>query len=249
MRIAVGIPCWEDYDLILETLRSVQPLEPAVIIVADGWIRGVGEDPWLAGLQPVARREQRLRILEASGRPPLRYLSIPIWRSQSEKRTVILEEARAGRCDWLLQIDADEQLHNGELLRPMLEQAPAWSSCFPIPFEWAPGEWHGTLWKCVKVAAWRRWVAASDLLETIDGDVYQVCTPGNRAPHVAELDDADLRRGLPWISHHADERPVGRRQLRVGELEHDLEPLPANPPRPAYPTLDARPLEQVSSPA
>lgn len=240
MRLAVGIPVWQDYDLILATLRSVQPLKPDVIIVADGWTKGMIPPAGLE-LDALAKRAERLRILEAAGTPPLRYLAIPIWRSQSEKRTVILEEARAGGCDWLLQIDADEQLHNGELLRPMLEKAPAWASCFPVPFEWAPGEWYGTLWKCVRVAAWRRWVAACDLLETMAGDVYQVVTPDNRAPHAAELADADLRRGLPWISHHADERPAGRRQIRVGELEHDLEPLPGDAPRPAYPTLDAVP--------
>ena len=248
MRVAVGIPAWQDYELILQTIRSVHALEPDVIIVADGWIRDVVNPAGgVAGLPATAGRDERLRALAVTpDKVPCRWISIDVWRSQSEKRTVLLDEARLAGCDWLLQIDADEQLHNGELLRPMLAAAGD-ADVFPVPFEYAPGEWHGTLWKCVRVAAWRRWVAASDLLEHVDGTVYQVCTDGNRAPHVAELDDADLRRGLPWSSHHADERPAGRRAIRLGELEHVLEPLPANPPRPAYPTLDARPLERLLS--
>lgn len=250
MRIAVGIPVWQDYDLILRTLRSLRPLEPDLIIVADGWIRDVVNPAGgVAGLPATATRDERMRAIALTGPPPCRWISIDVWRSQSEKRTVLLDEARICDCDWLLQIDADEQLHNGELLRPMLEHVDERFGVFPVPFEYAPGEWYGTLWKCVRVAAWRRWLAASDLLEDWNGDAWQVVTDGNRAPHAAELVDADLRRGLPWISHHADERPAGRRAIRLGDLEHVLEPLPTDPPRPAYPTLDARPLEQVSSPA
>lgn len=250
MKLAVGIPAWADLELAVETIASVRDVAD-VICVADGWIEGVGGsrgEVEAAGLELVGDDRAVKRLLWAAYPAELAYDARPVWVSQSQKRTALLDWAREEGCDWLLELDADERLENPGLLRPMLEQAPHFADVFPVPFEYAAGEWYGTLWKCVRVDRWRRWVAACDLLEYVDRSVYLAVAPGNRAPHTADLTDEQIHGGLPWISHHPAARRDGRRELRIGDVEHDLEPIsPSASYLPAIPTLHAQPFGGLQS--
>ncbi len=149
--------------------------------------------------------------------PELAHISSHPWDSQSQKRTWLLDKARQLGCDWLLQIDADERLHGAAKLREWL---PSWGyDAFPLPFQVEPDQLLCATWKCLRVAAWSRVVAGGAYIEHADGNVYCVVPPDGRPP-------AEASSFLPWISHHPDERPEGRRMIRLGELEEALEPPP-----------------------
>ena len=215
MKLAVGIPTWRDGRHMLEaTIDSLDGIADELII-ADGLIRGVETD--LGHLSEWLPEDgEHVHVIQ-------RY-----WRTQSEKRTWLLERARELGCDWLLQIDADERLHNAGRLKAWL---PTWSAdAFPVPFEVDPGRWLGASWKCVRVAAWRRVVAGGAYLEHADGNTYCVVPEDGIGPGVRYLAASpELYATLPWISHHPQEREGVRVRIRLGELEDWLEPPPEVP--------------------
>lgn len=147
------------------------------------------------------------------------HIAAHVWPSQSAKRTWLLQKAQSLGCDWLIQIDSDERLHGAGKLRGYLT---SWQGdAFPIPFEVDPGKVLGATWKVLRTAAWVRTVAGGAYIEHANGIVYCVCPPdgGPLANH----------QYLPWISHHPEERPEGRRSIRLGVLEDSLEPPPFVP--------------------
>lgn len=234
MRIALGIITWQDgLDNVQATVASAAALRVDALLVADGVIDGVpaGElGDTSPGIHESVSRCSAARNVVESRR----------WSSQSEKRTWLLEQAREQGCEWLVQIDADERLHNAALLRTYLE---GWTAdAFPLPFEVDPGVLLGATWKCLRAPAWPRVVAGGAYLEHVDGNTYCAVPPGNRAPMAETFENLDVYRSIvPWLSHHPDERPAERRAIRLGELEHDLEP-PPHVPYYDTPSLRARPL-------
>lgn len=229
MRLAVGIPTWRDGQHMLEaTIASLDGIADELLI-ADGLIHGVDTDlghlsEWLPADGPHVQIIQRH------------------WRTQSEKRSWLLERARELGCDWLLQIDADERLHNAAKLKAWL---PTWAAdAFPVPFEVDPGKMLGASWKCLRVAAWRRVVAGGAYLEHADGNTYCVVPEDGIGPGVRHMAaDANLYSILPWISHHPHEREGVRALVRLGELEDWLEPPPQVPYK-VTPGLSPRSLIQ-----
>ena len=106
MRITAAI-CWHDEkpEWLDRCVRSVAPLVDSIII-ADGPWAGVEHE------QVKSPAEQRRAILDAAMELGLGAIEIParLWSSQAEKRTAMYQ--RAGRAaEYLLVIDADEQLH------------------------------------------------------------------------------------------------------------------------------------------
>ncbi len=216
-KLAVGIITWADgKEMLDKTVESLGGIADELLI-ADGVIRGV--DRTSGNLAPFLDFPAvELRMGEWF---PDAHISSHVWDSQSVKRTWLLEKARSLRCDWLLQIDADERLHNGDRLKAWL---PTWGGdAFPIPFQVEPWQLLCATWKCIRVGAWTRVVAGGAYIEHVDGTVYCVVPPDGRVPDGAE-------KFLPLLTHHPDERPPGRRDIRLGELENSLEPPPPDAP-------------------
>lgn len=203
MRIAAGVITWQEGELVERTLATVADVADELIVV-DGICAGVDA----GGLPPLTEewgpRGMAAHRLE---RPHV---------TQSAKRSALLEAARELGCEWLVSIDADERLHDvGAGLRAFLEAERR--DYWPIPFQYEDdGPAKLAAWKCVRVPAWRRVVSQGGFLEHASGIVYAVWNTQN-AP-------ASFERWLPWLSHHPAERPPRRAGIRLGVVEHELEP-------------------------
>ena len=201
--------------MLEQTLESVAGIHDE-LIVADGLIQNIWTElghisdlDWLPSSETV-------------------HVQQGYWASQSAKRTFLLLKAKELECDWLLQIDADERLHNGELLREWL---PSWAGdAFPLPFQVNADQLLGASWKCLRTAAWQRVTSGGAYLLHADGTEYCVVPPDGRGALVEylRLAEVDAWR-LPWLSHHPEERLGERKLIRLGDLEHDLEPVPDVP--------------------
>lgn len=205
MRIAAGVITWRDGDeLLIRCLNSVGPFVDELVLV-DGLIAGVETD--LPAWTPLERFERAgVHVERVYG------------ATQARKRNVLLGTARRLGCDWLLQIDADERLENGELLRPKLAALPAGADYFAIPFQFDELVLRPLGWKCLRVDRWRECVARNG---------YMIDRAG-RYRHTSSLEgiDASTLSSSPWISHHPEERTGPRSAIRLGVIEHELEPAP-----------------------
>ncbi len=201
MKIAHGLFTWQDGREALEAcLASTGPYVDFTI-VADGRIDGVPDLdlPDLSDLGWI---------------PPAVVVSSRPWPSLSAACTYLLDAARSLGCDWLLTVDADQELRNGRYLRDWLEVYPG--DAFPLQ-RCDGGRWLEVPWQCVRVAAFRRYIAGCFVAETIDGHVRAILPAGHAVRRL---------RWAPWISHHPERRPEGRRGHRLGDLEIVLEPPP-----------------------
>lgn len=203
MRIAAGVITWRDGDeLLIRCLNSVGPFVDELVLV-DGLIAGV--DTTLPAWTPLERFERAgVHVERIYG------------ATQARKRNVLLGAARRLGCDWLLQLDADERLENGPLLRLFLHATDG--DCFPIPFAYDELVCRSLGWKCLRVERWRECVARNGYMIDRAGRLRDLSAPDT-------IDRAELSV-LPWISHHPDERDGARAAIRLGELEHELEPAP-----------------------
>lgn len=245
MRLAVGVITWQDgADNLVDAWESCELADPDLILLCDGVIDGVDQGG-LPDMSDLPSTIDGYGISFLNDRPVTVRVESHRWSSQSAKRSWLLDTARTHGCDWLLQIDADERLHNAHLLRPFLDGWPA--DAFPVPFEVDPGVMLGATWKCLRVNAWRKVVSGGAYIEHRDGTVYCVTPPGNAAPGVERFDNLEQYRQIaPWLSHHPELRPEGRRAIRLGEVEHILEP-PPHVEGYLTPSLAARPV--LASPA
>lgn len=206
-RIAHGIFTWQDGRAALEPcLRSTAP-HVDEILIADGLIDGVdpGDLPWLSDLG---------WLQDATWLPS----SVPVngkqWKGLSHACTWLLDSARALGCEWLLFVDADQELHHGERLREWLHHWPA--DAFPLSRADPVGR-HPVPWQCVRVDAFERYLAGCYVLQ------HRTLGPVSLIPeHVREM----LPAGAPWLSHHPERRPPGRQEKRLGMVETMLEPPP-----------------------
>lgn len=131
---------------------------------------------------------------------------------------MLLHAARATDCDWTLMLDSDEELHNGEWLRPLLERWP-YSTC-PVVFEHFEGLPMRVGWKLLETRAWLC-VARSHYWRHVKTGVTYNFVP----EHVDGL-LADALKQLPWLSHHPNRRTGLRARVRLGEHEHVIEAAP-----------------------
>jgi hypothetical protein len=223
VRIAHGLITWQDgRDALEASLRSAAPYVDHTII-ADGLIDGVPDLglPWHSDLAWLAEDHDWLPasipISSHAAWPGLRP-----WPTLTRKAQWVMDAARRLGCDWLLVLDADEELHNGEQLRDWLD---GWGEpAFPIERQDGPSRiktpWH--LVNLHRVARYRHGLGVVDLAE--GGDPVWLVSDGTA--------EEFSYRDAPWISHHPERRPPRRRHLRLGAYETKLEPLP-----------DARPLQ------
>lgn len=217
MRIAHGLFVWQEPQEMLEAcLRSTADVVDEVII-AEGLIEGVPD----LGLP---HHTDLGWLVDADYLPA----SVPIsskhasseglrpWPTLSSACTWILGKARQLDCDWLLYIDADQELHNGDQLRDWLRATTA--STLPLTRQ-EPGGRMIVPWQCIHVPSFTRYVSGCYVLETADGRVANLVPP----------DSGWLKYALPsapWISHHPERRPPWRRAQRLGSFETVLEPPP-----------------------
>lgn len=218
MEIAHGLFTWQDGRTALEaSLRSTAGYVDHLLI-ADGLIQGVDA----GGLPPFSD----FSWLDANHGHDWLPAEIPTsarpWPTLSEACTWLLRTARSLGCEWLLFVDADQELHNAAALRDHLE---GWRGQVAYPIARAdPGGLHACPWQCVRVPAISHYVAGCFVVELTDGQVVSL-VPAGPSPPV-------LNAHAPWISHHPERRPPGRQSHRLGNLETVLEPPP-----PGVPTL------------
>lgn len=223
MRIAATIPAWRDGIALHEAVESVAPFVDDVLVL-DGGIAGVvpadeahTDELELDAVAAVAANVQVLATPAWSAG----WTGPALWASQGEKRRHLCRQARSRSADWCLMLDSDERLHNGDRLRPLLEGWP--HVAFPVPFEHEDGLVMRSPYKCFRLDALEL-VAQSAFFENGDGQMLQLASVAVAAePALAVL----LQRALPWISHHPERRPAGRRDVRLGAHEERLEPSPA----------------------
>lgn len=210
LRIAHGLFTWQDGREALEAcLRSTAGVVDELII-ADGLIQGV--DP--AGLPFLSDLGW---LVDADYLPAHVPISAKEWRSLSAACTWILHQAKMLQCDWLLFVDADQELHQPELLRTYLEAYPG--DAFPIS-RVDNGTKRAVPWQLVRVGAFERYVAGCFVVEHKHFGEMSLAPEG-----MPELAPADA----PWLSHHPERRPPGRYKHRLGDLEVILEPPPRVP--------------------
>lgn len=210
MRICAGIITWQDGKALENALRSVRNVVDE-IVVADGLIDGVEAD----GIEPLSDPAwlswlaRRYRMTFHQQR----------WRTQSSQRQWTLDMARGLECDWLLAIDADEELRNANALRPWLS---VWKfDAFPLPFYFTDEHAaHPAAFKCLHVPDWNRYIAQGSILENRNGEIVQV----NGQTLWTQARDA----GMPYLIHRPELRPERRRSIRLSEHEVELEPYPEN---------------------
>ncbi len=204
MRICAGIVTWQDGQAALENcLASIEAVVDEVVLV-DGLIDGIETDlppnsDWLPAVGP------NLRVYRSR------------WRSQSSQRNVTLNVARNLDCDWLLAIDADEQLCNPEALRPWLE---VWKyDAFPLPFYFSDEQQaQPCAFKCLHIPDWQRYACQGSILANSAGELVQVMGQGTWSDPKAA--------GLPYLVHRPELRPAARQAIRLSEHEVALEPYP-----------------------
>ncbi len=244
LSIAHGLFTWQDGRPAVEAaLQSTAGIVDHVLI-ADGLIHGVPD----LGLPHLSEFSW---LQDARYLPPYVPINAKEWTSLSMACSWLLERARVAGADWLLFIDADQELHNGELLQPWLEE---WrGDVFPIPRQDSASNRIVAPWQLIRVAAFRRYVSGCYVLEHMDGRVLSIVPEGPPPETLSRY----LR--VPWISHHPERRPPWRYHHRLGELETILEPPPSNRvviapseliqlPRMSEPTPEEEPVTEPAAP-
>ena len=210
MRICAGIITWQDGDALDNCIASIRHVVDEIVI-ADGLIDGIEAD----GLPPLSAPH----IAQLYGSGAVRSFESQRWPTQSAMRTWTLEQARSLGCDWLLAIDADEELRNADALRPWLE---VWRfDAFPLPFYFTDVHAaHPAAFKCLHVPDWRRFVAQGSILENQAGE--------NVAVNGQNMWVGAREAGMPYLVHRPELRPLERQSIRLSEREVALEPYPEN---------------------
>lgn len=224
MRIAHGLFLWQEPREVLEPcLRSTAPWVDEIII-AEGLIEGVpdlglgmhSDLAWLA--EPSDFLPDHVHISSRAGRSGTGYTP---WPTLSKACTYLLDKARSLQIDWLLYVDADQELHNGEALRRHLEAWPG--ETYPLRRAEPDGRQMMVPWQAVRVEAFARYVSGCYIVERQDGSRVNL-VPSTDTSHHYWLPSA------PWLSHHPERRPPWRRHQRLGSLEAVLEPPPVDVP-------------------
>ncbi len=222
MRLAVGLTCWQDGNaLIGAALASVASVADFVI-VADGRVDGV--EP--AGLPDTSGYLGH--VIRAAVHDTPVVFEARLWPSNSDKLTWLLDRARDAGAEWLLMLAADEELRHAHLLPGFLDGCVSAFS-WPIPFYYhaktRPEDASLCPSKLVRVSTWRRSVAGSNVLEAMDGTWYRV-PEGCPADTLEDAWYLLAIERIPYLDHHPERRPEGRRDIRFVNYEMELEPLP-----------------------
>lgn len=217
MRIAHALLTWQDGRPALEAcLRSTTPYVDEVIM-AEGLIEDVPDLglPWHSDLGWMAAPSDFLpEHVWISSHANME--GVYPWPTLSSACSWLLDKAKQLECDWLLFIDADQELHNGGALRAWLETWPG--DALPIRRAEPSGVQMLCPWQAIRVEAFTRYVAGTYVLEHADGRIVNLVPADGVARY--SLPSA------PWISHHPERRPPWRRGQRLGSLETILEPPP-----------------------
>lgn len=204
-------------------LRSTAPYVDEIII-AEGLIEGVpdlglglhSDLAWLA--EPSDFLPDRIHIASRAGRSGE---GVTPWPTLSSACTYILNKARELDCDWLLYVDADQELHNGQQLRSWLNYG---GPVYPIRRVEPDGTQRRCPWQMIRVADFRRYLAGCYVLEDSEGRTLDLVPPDQGA-FGNEVFSSEFE---PWISHHPERRPPWRRGQRLGAFETILEPPPVD---------------------
>ena len=219
MRIVATILYWRDGLAAIEPcIRSIEGVCDEIIVL-DGYI--VDSAP---NIDPKLVISSRLEAEEIKALSPLVEWKTGrkgFYLQQAETRAAMTELARDSGTDWILAIDADEELHDGGKLRTILRH---WHSPFyPIAFEHELPDNKRMLvragFKCFRANVVP--VSQCSFFKLPDGKIV-------RAFDTDFPPDIDYRLLGPWISHHPERRSGERAQIRLGQVEHLIDPEPDN---------------------
>lgn len=229
LSIAHGLFTWQDGRAALEPCLRSTAGHVDHVIIADGRIDGVPNEhelPDNSDLSWLADRSldwlpERIPISSRSSVPGL-----APWPTLSSACTWILNAARRLEVDWLLFVDSDQELHNGQHLRTWLGVQERYSvgDAFPI----RRAERRGAMycpWQCVRVDAFERYLAGCYILEHRSEGPVTLVPPGPLDQRIMP----QWSSSAPWLSHHPERRPPWRQAVRLGSLETALEPPPDVP--------------------
>jgi hypothetical protein len=208
VRICAGIICWQDGPALTNAVRSVRGHVDEIVIV-DGIIAGVdphGLPPYDDPGEAVERTDMNEMRRDFGAR-----IHVCAYQTQAVKHTKLLRYCSCDYydCDWLLVIDADEQLRNGEQLRGLVDTPIAELVSF-IMVTVDDGSRRAA--RLLRVREWDRYLVGAHTLESVRGNT--VALPS----YTHTLDEDE-----PWIEHRPELRPEGRREIRLGELQCALE--------------------------
>ncbi len=147
------------------------------------------------------------------------------WATQGAMRDHGRAWAQGRRARWFLQLDADEALVNGELLRPILERW-AWPA-YPLAYVQEDGQMTLAPFKCFRLPA--RIVACSEYVQLgRPGHVPARNAPvWNLAGYAAPEELRAALLELPFLFHSPSlRRPPIRRALRLSRDELSVEQRP-----------------------
>jgi len=147
------------------------------------------------------------------------------WATQGAMRDHGRQWAQERRARWFLQLDADEALVNGELLRAILERW-AWPA-YPLAYVQEDGQTTLAPFKCFRLPA--RIVACSEYVQLgRPGHAPARSAPvWNLAGYACPLELRACLLELPFVFHTPSLRsPPIRRAVRLSRDELSVEPRP-----------------------
>lgn len=221
MRVIANVATWRDGRALHECVRSIAGHVDAIVLLP-----GVLEPlvPILGDYPPDALEDEDLGRYHDGTHVHVIGAPEGAWTSLSHKREVGRQYAvNHLDADWILAIDADEILRNGELLRDTLRTSPYLA--FPIPFVSDDvGKVTRAPWKVYRAGRWTH-VAQSSFMRLeagVKSVTYQL------EPQDEKGLDRAIAEMLPYLEHHPEWRPDWRQDpaLRLGFTENHLEPPP-----------------------
>ena len=182
--------------------------------MTEGLIEGVdpcglpahGDISWLA--LPLPWLPERIHISSHANE-----IGVTPWPSIGACANWILAKARQLDVDWLLNVEADEELHDASDLRARLAALPAGTLSVPLARVEPSGVIAACNWKLLNARLVARYLNGH-VVELHDGRRIDLVAPGQ----------IDIWPG-PWLSHHPERRPPWRRHIRLGDYENVTDPI------------------------
>jgi hypothetical protein len=215
MRLIATVCTWRDGEALDQCLQSLTGVVDGIVLIP-------GPLQFLAEVDAERVIGDDYRRFEGPRNPPVVTLVDAPWPTLADKRNAGLANARHQGADWVLAIDADEQLHNGDQLRATLAHYPY--QAYPIAFiSDDVGKVTRAPWKVYRADRW--WHVAQSSFMRFEAErsvVYQL------EPQDEQGLDRELATLLPHITHHPERRPQWRQvpELRLGHTENTIEPAP-----------------------
>jgi hypothetical protein len=211
----------EDCDALIRAVESIAPIADHIIAI-DGPYETF---PHTA----VASHQIQAQVIRwgcaRHATPCTIYQPGIAWRNEGYKRTALFDIAHqygTAHTDWVLPIDADEELVNGEQLRAYIDTAPADHTCASIYYHTPTQDMDKAEQAITQAGTETRSYAQPRLMRLLPGlrvrqpthyifdhDGGTISTPS----HEFAYPDG------PYFLHHTMTRPLERKQAKAAHIE------------------------------